>query len=79
MEWAVPLLRWLATGLLLQRPRLDPESVHVGFVVDKVALGQAFPQVLQFCPVNFIPPALHYMEKDKKIISIFIVGLHKKA
>jgi hypothetical protein len=43
----------------------DPGSVYVGFVVDKVALGQVFPRVLRFSPVNFIPPLLHYMEKRK--------------
>jgi hypothetical protein len=41
-------------------------SVHVGFMVDKVALGQVLPRVLQFSPVNFIPPVLHYSEKRKK-------------
>jgi hypothetical protein len=35
-------------------------------VVDKVALGQVFPRVLQVFPVNFIPPVLHYTEKRKK-------------
>jgi hypothetical protein len=40
-------------------------SVHVGFVVDKVALGQVFPRVLRFSPVSFIPPVLHYTEKRK--------------
>jgi hypothetical protein len=55
----------------------DPGSVHVGFVVDKVALGQVFPRVLRFFPVNFIPPVLHYTEKQKKLI-IFITGLHNK-
>jgi hypothetical protein len=49
----------------------------VGFVVDKVALGQVSPRVLRFSPVNFIPPVLHYWEKRKKII-IFITGLHNK-
>jgi hypothetical protein len=38
---------------------------QVGFVVDKVALGQVFPRVLRFSPVNFIPPVLHYKEKRK--------------
>jgi hypothetical protein len=33
-------------------------SVHVGFVVDKVALGQASLRVLRFSPVNIIPPWL---------------------
>jgi hypothetical protein len=33
---------------------------HVGFVVDKVAVGQVFPRVLRFSPVSFIlPPVLH--------------------
>jgi hypothetical protein len=52
---AVPLLRRLVTGLSPRRPWFDPRSVHVGFVVDKVALGQVFPRVLRFSPVNFIP------------------------
>jgi hypothetical protein len=41
----------------------DPGSVHVGFVVDKVALGQVFHRVLRFSPVNFILTVLHYLEK----------------
>jgi hypothetical protein len=40
-------------------------AVHVGFVVDKVALGQGFPRVLRFSPVNFILPVLSYKEKRK--------------
>jgi hypothetical protein len=46
-------------------------------VVDKVALGQVFPQVLRFFSVNFIPPLLHYLEKLKKLI-IFVSGLRNK-
>jgi hypothetical protein len=57
---AVPWLRRLAAGLPLRRPVFDPGLVHVGFVVDKVALGQVFPRVLWFSPVSFIPPVLHY-------------------
>jgi hypothetical protein len=49
----------------------------VGFVVDKVALGQVFPRILRFSPVNFIPPVLHYKEKQK-ILIICITGLHNK-
>jgi hypothetical protein len=45
------LLRQLVTSLSLQRARVDPMPVHMGFVVDKVALGQ----VLQFpCDYDFI-------------------------
>jgi hypothetical protein len=50
---------------LTTEARVDPGSVHVGFVVDKVALGQVFPRVLRFSPVNSIPPVLHYKEKRK--------------
>jgi hypothetical protein len=49
----------------------------VGFVVDNVALGQVFPRVLRFSPVNIIPPVLHYLEERKKRI-IFITGLQNK-
>ena len=62
----VPLLRWLVAGPQPRRPGFDPRSVQVGFVMDKVALGQGFPQVLRFSPVNFIPPVPHYTEKWKK-------------
>jgi hypothetical protein len=71
---ALPWLRQLVAGLLPRRPEFDPGSVHVGFVVDKVALGQVFPLVLRFAPVNFIPPVLHYLKKR----IIFITGLHNK-
>jgi hypothetical protein len=50
---------------------------QVGFVVDKVALGQVFPRVLRFSAVNFIPLVLHYKEKRKQL-NIFITGLHNK-
>jgi hypothetical protein len=63
VERAVPWLRRLVTVLSRRRPGFDPESVHVGFVVDNVALGQVFPRVLRFSPVNFIPPLLYYLEK----------------
>jgi hypothetical protein len=56
---AIQWLRQLVAGLSLQRAGFDPGSFHVGFVVDKVALGQVFLRVLQFSLVNFIPPVLH--------------------
>jgi hypothetical protein len=40
---AVPRLRRLVADLPPRRPGFDPGSVHVGFVVDKVTLGQVFP------------------------------------
>ena len=65
-EQAVPWLRRLAAGLSPQRPGFDPGSVHVGFVVNKVALGQVFPRVLRFSPVNFIPSVPYCLGKRKK-------------
>jgi hypothetical protein len=34
-----------------RRPGFAPGSIHVGFVVDKVAVGQVFLRVLRFSPV----------------------------
>ena len=34
-------------------------SFHVGFVVNKVTLGEIFLTVLLFSPVSIIPPVLH--------------------
>jgi hypothetical protein len=69
---AVPWLRRLVAGLSPRRHGFDPGSVHVGFVVDNVALGQVSPRVLRFSPVNFIPPVLNYLEKWKKKLIIFL-------
>jgi hypothetical protein len=63
MNTAVPWLRRLFAGLSPRGHGFDPGSVHVVFVVDKVALGQVFPRVLRIFPVSFIPPVLHYLEK----------------
>ena len=48
------------------------------FVLDKVALGQVFPRVLRFSPVNFIPLVLHCTEQRKKKLIVFITVLHNK-
>jgi hypothetical protein len=40
----VPWLRWLVAGISPRRPG----SIHVGFVVDKVALGQVFSEFFGF-------------------------------
>jgi hypothetical protein len=45
---AVPWLRSLVAGLSPGRPGIAPGSIHVGFVVDKVALGQVFLRVVRF-------------------------------
>jgi hypothetical protein len=55
---AVPWLRRLVAGLSLRRPGFAPWSIHVGFVVDKVALGRFSPST-SVSPANIIPPLLH--------------------
>jgi hypothetical protein len=39
---AVAWLRWLVTGLSLQRPRFEGRTVHERFVVVKVEVGTGF-------------------------------------
>jgi hypothetical protein len=56
----VPWLRRLVADLPQRRIVFEPGSVHVGFVVDKVALGQVFLWVLRFSSVSIIiQPGLH--------------------
>jgi hypothetical protein len=53
------LQRSLVAGLSPRRPGFAPGSIHVGIVVDKVALGQVFLRVLRFYTVIIIiPPSL---------------------
>jgi hypothetical protein len=56
----VPWLRRLVAGLSPRRPGFVPRSLYVGFVVDKVALGQALLRVILFyhSPCHFTV-ALH--------------------
>ena len=49
---AVPWLRRSVAGLLARRPVFDPGSVHVGFVVDELALGQVFPPSTSVFPLS---------------------------
>jgi hypothetical protein len=56
---AVPWLRQLVTGLSPRIHRFTLGSVHAGFVVDKVALGQVSLRVLRFSPASVIPPWHH--------------------
>jgi hypothetical protein len=43
---------------LIVEARVRTCSVHGGFVMDRVALGQIYLRVLWFYPVNIIPPFL---------------------
>jgi hypothetical protein len=51
---AMPQLRQLVTGFPPRWPELKPRSDYVGFVVDKVALGQVFSKHFSFpCQFSF--------------------------
>jgi hypothetical protein len=52
----LPWFGQLVAGLSPQKPGFDPRPVHMKFIVDRVALGQAILQVLQFSPVSITPP-----------------------
>jgi hypothetical protein len=52
-------LKRLVAGLTPRRNGFDYWSVHVRFVLDKVALEQTFLPVLLFYLVCIIPPTLH--------------------
>jgi hypothetical protein len=56
---AVPCIRRLVAGLSTRRRSFDLRPVHVGFVVDKVALRQYFLQLRRIYPVSTIQPTLH--------------------
>jgi hypothetical protein len=70
----------MAQAVSRRRPGFDPGSVHVEFVVDKVALGQVFPPSSSFFPCQFHSTGAPLLGKGQKIIIIFIfiLGLHNK-
>ena len=48
-----PTLGRTMAQVVSRRPGFDPGSVHVEFVVDKVALGQVFPPSTSVLPCQF--------------------------
>jgi hypothetical protein len=72
---SVPWLRRLVAGLS-RLPRVHTRVNSVGFVVDKVALGQVFLRVLQFSPVNIILPWAPHFRKLKKKIVVSLLHSH---
>jgi hypothetical protein len=75
-----PLYLFNRAGFPLRSPGFDPGSVHMGFVVDKVALGQVFPLSTSVFPCQFHSTGAPLLGKGQKItiIVIFITGLHNK-
>jgi hypothetical protein len=52
-------LKQLVVVFSLWRPEFVPRTVHMGFVIDKVAPGQVFLRVLWFSAVIIIPAVLY--------------------
>jgi hypothetical protein len=64
-----------------RRLGFDPGSLHVGFVVDKVELGQVFPPENFGFPCQFHSTGAPLLGKTKKkriFLFIFITVLHNK-
>jgi hypothetical protein len=53
---AVPSLRQLEGRLSQLRPIVCAPVVHVGFVVEKAAVGQILSEFFGLSPVNIFPP-----------------------
>jgi hypothetical protein len=62
----VSWLRRLAACLPTRRPGFDPGSVHVGFVVNKVALGQVFSPSTSVFPCQFHSTGAPLLGKGQK-------------
>jgi len=56
---AIPWLRQLVVGISPRIPGFYLRPLYVGFVVDKLALGQGFHRVLRFSAVALTPRAPH--------------------
>jgi hypothetical protein len=56
---AVPWLRRLVDGISWRKPWFVPGSFHVGFVMDKLALGQVFLRFSVFPCQDHLTIALH--------------------
>jgi len=53
---AVAWLKQLVVGFSPLRPEVKARAVDVGFMGDKMAVGQIFRQVLRFFAVCIVPP-----------------------
>jgi hypothetical protein len=74
---AVPWLKRLVTGLSPQRPGFAPGSIHVGFVVDKVALGRFLSEYFGFPCRYIIPPLLHiHLSPPHEVCDCFDQAAH---
>jgi hypothetical protein len=72
LKLTVPLIRRLVAGFPLGRPWFEPRSGHVGFVVDKVILGQVFSEYFGSpCQSSFhqLPHNHHHLSSGSGTVS----------
>jgi hypothetical protein len=62
----MPWFMRLVADISSRRPGFDPGSVHVGFVVEKVELGQAFLSSTSVFPCRFHSIGAPLLGKTKK-------------
>jgi hypothetical protein len=78
----MPWIMGVATGLLSWRNGFDSRAVHIGFVVNKVALGQIRLPVIWFYHITIIPPLFHagllirYGRCILAIYSVYVCNTH---
>jgi hypothetical protein len=59
LSMAMPWLWWSVASLSPWKPVFSPRPVYVGFVMDKVALGQVLLHVVQLSPsLSFHPHSI---------------------
>jgi len=51
----MPWLRWLTASLTSRLSVFNARTVHVGFVVDRVTLGQVLPLISSICYQRCLP------------------------
>jgi hypothetical protein len=72
----------VSSGLSTRKPGFAPGSAQVGFMVDRMALGQVYFRVLRISPLNIIQPWLHnhiivyHLEDEKMCVSGRRSGTH---
>ena len=76
---ATPRFRGLGAGISLGMPGFNPRSLHVEFVVDKVALGPDLLRVFRFSPASRILPVLntHSFSDYRRFVIVAIESVVK--
>jgi hypothetical protein len=79
---AVQKLRRLVTAFSPLQPKFSPKLGHVGFVVDKVTLGQIYSEYFDFSWKFSFHQLLHVnysLYRRRRIFSILSASLNKKT